>query len=199
MTLLRLEGKTVGIKGQAETLVKDTMPLLQAGVERSAQLVEGVIKRTLTGRRTGRRYRIPGTKVTYRASAPGEPPAVMRGWLRKSIGHTRASLIGTTSESFVGPMTGTGFAKAAGAPVSVNRYAGRMEFGGVNITPQGNTVRVLPRPYIRPSWAKAEPIVDRFLLRLFSTPQVGSKVGRSLVRVNTNESTGLDPSIVGIG
>lgn len=36
----------------------------------------------LRGQRSGRIYRVPGTKATYQASAPGEPPAVRTGAFR---------------------------------------------------------------------------------------------------------------------
>lgn len=35
--------------------------------------------------KTGRLYRVPGTRVMYRASAPGEYPAIRTGALRASI------------------------------------------------------------------------------------------------------------------
>lgn len=38
----------------------------------------------LRGQRNGRRYRVPGTKRYYTASAPGEPPAVRTGIFRMS-------------------------------------------------------------------------------------------------------------------
>lgn len=38
----------------------------------------------LRGQRSGRIYRVPGTKRTYQASAPGEPPAVRTGIFRLS-------------------------------------------------------------------------------------------------------------------
>lgn len=38
----------------------------------------------LRGQRHGRRYRVPGTKLYYTASAPGEPPAVRTGVFRMS-------------------------------------------------------------------------------------------------------------------
>jgi hypothetical protein len=41
---------------------------------------------TLSGQRSGRRYKVPGTNVTYTASAPGEAPASRTGRLRQSIG-----------------------------------------------------------------------------------------------------------------
>lgn len=40
----------------------------------------------LRGQRSGRVYRKPHSKATYRASAPGEPPAVRTGMLRMSWG-----------------------------------------------------------------------------------------------------------------
>jgi len=39
----------------------------------------------LAGSRTGRTYKVPGTQVTYTASAPGEYPAVATGNLRERI------------------------------------------------------------------------------------------------------------------
>lgn len=38
----------------------------------------------LRGQRSGRSYRVPGTKRYYTASAPGEPPAVRTGAFRNS-------------------------------------------------------------------------------------------------------------------
>ena len=38
----------------------------------------------LRGQRSGRTYRVPGTRRTYTASAPGEPPAVRTGAFRGS-------------------------------------------------------------------------------------------------------------------
>ena len=47
--------------------------------------VRNVTLETLSGSRSGRVYRVPGTKKTYRASAPGEAPAQQLGDLRKSV------------------------------------------------------------------------------------------------------------------
>lgn len=40
---------------------------------------------TLSGKRTGRTYRVPDSIKTYTASAPGEPPAQRLGELRQSV------------------------------------------------------------------------------------------------------------------
>ena len=62
----------------------------------------------LRGRRNGKRYRVPGTKRYYTASAPSEPPAVRTGryrmsWTEKSYSDSSAvgSLVHITIESRV--------------------------------------------------------------------------------------------------
>ena len=49
----------------------------------------------LKGQRGGRRYRVPGTKRYYTASAPGEPPAVRTGTFRNSWQPTSRVLFNT--------------------------------------------------------------------------------------------------------
>ena len=44
-----------------------------------------VVEETLSGDRSGRTYKVPGTQRTYIASAPGEPPATATAELRQSI------------------------------------------------------------------------------------------------------------------
>jgi hypothetical protein len=39
----------------------------------------------MTGPKSGRRYKLPGTQTIYQASAPGEAPAVRTTFLRTSI------------------------------------------------------------------------------------------------------------------
>ena len=39
----------------------------------------------MTGPKSGRRYKLPGTQTIYQASAPGQAPAVATGNLRTSI------------------------------------------------------------------------------------------------------------------
>lgn len=49
----------------------------------------------LRGQRGGRRYRVPGTKRHYTASAPGEPPAVRTGTFRNSWQPTAQVVFGS--------------------------------------------------------------------------------------------------------
>lgn len=57
---------------------------IHEALKKSATIVTGEVKRVLTGRRSGRIYRVPATRRTYTASAPYEPPAVRLGALRQS-------------------------------------------------------------------------------------------------------------------
>jgi len=47
--------------------------------------VRNTMLNTLSGNRTGRTYRVPGTKRTYTASSPGQAPAQATSGLRQSI------------------------------------------------------------------------------------------------------------------
>lgn len=53
---------------------------------RAANQLRNAALNVLRGQRHGRRYKKPGTKTYYTASAPGEPPAVRTGMLRMSWG-----------------------------------------------------------------------------------------------------------------
>lgn len=81
----------------------------------------------LTGPRSGRWYRIPGTNRLYQASAPGEPPAERLGDLRRSL----RTVEGVEGEALVGYM-GTD-----------KDYGRDLETG---------TMRVLPRPWMIPTY-----------------------------------------------
>lgn len=87
---------------------------------------------TLSGSRSGRTYKVPGTQRTYTASAPGEPPAQATASLRQSIktvvrgeGKKVIGEVGTDKEH--GPM---------------------LEFGTRNMA---------PRPWLRISFEKTMP------------------------------------------
>jgi len=83
--------------------------------------VRNVTLETLSGSRSGRVYRIPGTKKTYQASAPGEAPAQQLGDLRKSVtgglekeGRRIIGYVGTGLPK--GPMLEYGTSKMAARP-----------------------------------------------------------------------------------
>ena len=83
--------------------------------------VRNVTLETLSGSRSGRVYRVPGTKKTYQASAPGEAPAQQLGDLRKSVtgglekeGRNIIGYVGTGLD--YGPMLEYGTSKMAARP-----------------------------------------------------------------------------------
>ncbi len=91
--------------------------------------------KTLSGQRSGRVYRVPGTGRTYTASAPGQPPAVATGNLKQHI-DTKIVI----SENKIEGQVGT--------PV---KYGPMLEYG---------TSKMLPRPWLRPSFEKSEDKIE---------------------------------------
>lgn len=152
--------RTEGLEGFEAELIGETIPLMVQGVEEAEILFVNAIKRELTGARTGRTYRVPGTKTAVHvASAPGEPPAVLFGHLRNSIGYEKPQTHGDRVTGEVG--TGLGIGEKDGN-IS-NAYARRLELGGRD----SRGVTILPRPYLRPAQDKVEPQIERFWRRLF--------------------------------
>lgn len=63
---------------------------------------EKLLTDVLTGPRTGRWYRVPGTNRMYQASAPGEAPATRTGALRQSYRVGRVEGTGVDAHVKVG-------------------------------------------------------------------------------------------------
>jgi hypothetical protein len=150
-------GKWEGLEGLDEQLLAELRPDAEAKVRRAAAHFSGQIKVTLTGQRTGRRYRVQGSRRNYAASAPGEPPAVMLGNLRNSVGFSEPTWDGPAVSCEVG--VGLGARPAGGAQDPATTYARRLELGGVD----RRGVRILPRPYIEPTWLREEQAIDAIL------------------------------------
>lgn len=66
--------------------VNETKTKAKSCAVRASNELRNAALNVLRGQRSGRRYKKPGTKATYTASAPGEPPAVRTGMLRMSWG-----------------------------------------------------------------------------------------------------------------
>ena len=77
---------SVAIRTEAE--VRASIEIIKQQLEKRSYLAANELKNAsmevLRGQRTGRKYRVPGTKRYYTASAPGEPPAVRTGAFRLS-------------------------------------------------------------------------------------------------------------------
>ena len=102
--------------------------------------VRGQTLDTLSGSRSGRTYRVPGSRRTYTASAPGEPPASRLGELRQSV----KTALKTEGRKIIG-MVGTD-----------KEYGKVLEFGSKFMA---------ARPWLRISFEKALPKVKSILSR----------------------------------
>lgn len=111
-----------------------------------------IVRKELSKRGTGRRYRVGGGKKNGRnlrargihvASAPGQPPAVNTNRLRASwsLVANGMGVTGSTDSTVGMGMTSTSVTMWFGSNL---KYARFLEFG---------TARIKPRPYIRPVMA----------------------------------------------
>ncbi len=73
-------GKTI------QTTLKGIQKEVSQRTYRASNELRNALIYTMRGTRGGRVYKIPHTSKTYRASAPGEPPAVRTGAFRLSWG-----------------------------------------------------------------------------------------------------------------
>lgn len=111
---------------------------------RAANELRNASQLVLRGQRSGRRYRVPGTRKYYTASAPGEPPAVRTGAFRASWQPKQKVNVGTHNQ------------------VSVTSYIesrqrtdnGRYNLGSLLENGSG---RMAPRPYKEKIQEKAKP------------------------------------------
>ncbi len=114
---------------------------------------------TLSGQRSGRVYKVPGTKQTYTASAPGEPPAQRTGELRQSIKiviEADSSVIAyKDKDTEQKPATGTQ-SELVGLVGTEKSYGPMLEFG---------THRMAARPWLRKSFEKAKQKVNAIFNR----------------------------------
>lgn len=75
----------IDLKGKINGLYNQVTQEAKSRGYRAANALRSVSLEVLRGERSGKIYRKPFTKkATYQASAPGEPPAVRSGTLRRS-------------------------------------------------------------------------------------------------------------------
>lgn len=81
-------GVRISYSIQPDVAIEEAVENIRQQVEsrsfRAANELRNSALEVLRGQRGGRRYRVPGKKVYYTASAPGEPPAARTGLLRIS-------------------------------------------------------------------------------------------------------------------
>lgn len=111
---------------------------------RAANELRNASQLVLRGKRSGRRYRVPGTRRHYTASAPGEPPAVRTGVFRASWQPKKEVNVGTNNQ------------------ISVRSYIEsrqRTDNGKYNLGSilENGSGRMAPRPYKEKIQEKAKP------------------------------------------
>jgi hypothetical protein len=127
----------------------------EAAMKTALVLFEGEVKKTLTGSRSGRTYKVSKTGRLHVASAPGEAPAVLMGNLRNSVGHSGPEWDGRyTIQGEVGP--GLGQEPTGDSPDPGKAYARRLELGGAD----SRGTMIEPRPYMAPTGQRVEPRIE---------------------------------------
>lgn len=140
-------GVSISYSVPIEKAIKDAVEDIRGQVaKRTYQAANELRNSALTvlrGKGGGRRYRVPGTKRYYTASAPGDVPAVRTGAFRLSWQPSAHSLFG----SYISRITSSIF------------YAGWLENG----TPGG---QMAPRPHHEKILEHAKPKI----IRIYSAP-----------------------------
>lgn len=120
---------SVPLNAAIEDVVKSIRQQVEARSYDAANELRNSSLEILRGQRNGRRYRVPGKKTYYTASAPGEPPANRLGHFRMSWQpNTRAEdgvytsmiesdlKVGTSNQHLLGDILEEGTANMAPRP-----------------------------------------------------------------------------------
>ena len=131
--------------GEHVTLIDNTDKVIKAIEDNAAKRMAKAVNEvrnttleTLSGKRTGRKYKVPGTEKIYTASAPGEPPAQATSRLRQSV----QTSVRSEGKKIIGEV-GTNL-----------DYGKTLEFG---------TEKVAARPWLHPSFEKAKNKIQEIL------------------------------------
>lgn len=120
-----------------------TLAALQASIVETSIAFQREAKLQLSKAGTGRKH----SGLRYQSSAPGQPPAVQTGHLRRSVQFGGAQ--------FVEDRTQLGDRKRPRIRVGTNvKYAAWLEFG---------TRHIAPRPYMRPARERTQKVVSRIV------------------------------------
>ena len=143
-----------GLKGMGEEILREMKPKAERLMWNAGTKFQAALKRKLSERGAGRTYKVSKTGALHVASAPGDPPAVLFGALRNSMGFSRPRWDGWTVSMEVGSGLGVG-ADGKESPA----YARRLEYGGISFHPW--PVKIAARPYMAPVSLEMEPILQK--------------------------------------
>ena len=147
-------GEWKGLEGMGEEMLREMKPKADRLMWKGGTEFQAALKRKLTGTRSGRTYRVSRTGALHVASAPGEPPAVLFGALRNSMGFSRPTWAAWTVSMEVGSGLGVG-----GDGKESPAYARRLEYGGVSLHP--HPIKIEARPYMAPVSLEMEPVLQK--------------------------------------
>jgi hypothetical protein len=166
--MAEMSAEDEGLRELVFELEAQSIRQAQTAVRRAGDFMrEKVIEKLTDGKRSGKIYYVPSQKRiaegqtrrkarknprTYQASAPNEPPAVMRGKLAQNINRSKVEREGDEVRVWIG-------VDLAKVP-----YARRLEFGGVD----KRGVNIEKRPYLRPTFLEQESAIDQILQRELS-------------------------------
>jgi hypothetical protein len=105
------------VKWYGQKVYAEVLDAMDKIINAAALDVRNEVVQSMRGPKSGRTYRVPSSKRTYTASAPGEAPAVRLGTLRQSI-----------QVEFVAPChrrVGTNMEYALGLELGTKRMAAR--------------------------------------------------------------------------
>lgn len=147
------------VSAKIENVCKEISTKISIGMRsrgyRAANELRNASQLVLRGQRSGRRYRVPGTKSYYTASAPGESPAVRTGAFRASWQPKQKVNVGTYNQ------------------VSVTSYIEsrqRTDNGSYNLGSllENGSGRMAPRPYKEKIQEKAKPKI----VKIYKEPYI---------------------------
>ena len=142
-----------GLEGMGEEMLREMKPKADRLMWKAGTEFQAALKAILTGKRSGKPYVVTKGGRIHIASAPGEPPALLWGNLRNSMGFSRPKWAGWTISMEVG----SGLGVRATGDVNPDEYATRLEYGGYNSA----GVYIARRPYMAPTEAKMEPVLQK--------------------------------------
>lgn len=140
-----------------DRIIDDVKSQMRSRGLRAANELRNSVMEVLAGDRDGKTYYVPGTRVKYKASKPGEAPANRTGGLRLSFDNARIESANTGSGSYtVRSITESHLITNGGESLGAMLDEG---------TPGG---KIAPRPFIQPTIDKAMPEI----LQIYNKPYV---------------------------
>lgn len=152
MTIRITDTQWTGLEGIGDDMLKEMKPKAERLMWQAGTDFQTALKLKLSEKPSGRTYKVSKTGRMHVASAPGEPPAVLFGALRNSMGFSKPKWERWVLSMEVGSGLGVG-GKGKISPA----YARRLEFGGID----SRGINIKKRPYMAPVALDMDPKIQR--------------------------------------